>query len=516
MKSRVAIVLFVLAAQALGAAHSDSVAVIDPSDDRILYTGRWYQENPSAPWCSWQGCSIIANFKGTSISASLRAVADGKDWVFVIIDDDQAAARTVALKGGMHDYLLASGLADTTHKVEIVKKSNAGKDHIVTFRGFKVSGPGLVSPPPRPSRKLEFYGDSNLAAYSLEHEQNKGDMKYRDSYYCLAGIASRMLDAEYHNISKGGERIHDVMTNIWDKYYPNSGEVWDFSSNRPDAVIVNLGANDVSKPKESITKAYHKFLDVLRDTHPEAHIVVMNAYGWSYEEPSNYTAEVVAARNDSNMSCLHFPWVFEQWHGCQYDHSGMANLLAEHLSEVVGWSYKPSDVMDGFGRGGNVANGSFEQVAPFGGYGWRYYTASGVSRITGADDAHGGDCYLRLENGANVHQPNPASNGDKFTVSVWMRGATDGAEGRITIEFKDQKMWTDPLDTYTAAKTLTTDWRQYSVTHTAPSGGVKPVFQIKVILQAGPGDTVCFDDVRMHKHGKRGASRLATPELTER
>jgi len=97
---------------------------------------------------------------------------------------------------------------------------------------------------------------------------------------------------------------------------------------------------------------------------------------------------------------------------------------------------------------------------------------------------------------------NPASDGDKFTVSLWMRGASKDAKGRITIEFKDQKMWTDPLDTHTATKALTTDWRQYSVTCTAPTGDSKPVYQIKVILQAGPGDVVDFDAVRMRKHNR--------------
>ncbi len=174
MKRRIVITLLLLAAQAPAASRNDNATAIDPSDKNILYTGRWYRADPSAPWCSWQGCSIIANFKGTSISARLQAVGDGKDWVFVIIDDDREDARTIALTAGTGDYLLASGLPDTTHKVEIVKKSNAGKDNIVTFHGFDITGPGLASPPARPRLKLEFYGDSNLAAYSLEHERNQG------------------------------------------------------------------------------------------------------------------------------------------------------------------------------------------------------------------------------------------------------------------------------------------------------------------------------------------------------
>jgi hypothetical protein len=83
-----------------------------------------------------------------------------------------------------------------------------------------------------------------------------------------------------------------------------------------------------------------------------------------------------------------------------------------------------------------------------------------------------------------------------------MRAASDGAKGRIAIEFKDQKMWTDPLDTYTVTKTLTTDWQKYSVTRTAPTGGSKPVYQIKVIFQAGSGDIIDLDGVRMQRHSR--------------
>ena len=116
MKRRI-IVMLLLAAQAPAASRNDSVTAIDPSDKNILYTGRWYRADPSTPWCSWQGCSIIASFKGTSVSARLQAVAGGKDWVFVIIDDDRAGARTAPTGGSKPVYqikvILQAGSGDT-------------------------------------------------------------------------------------------------------------------------------------------------------------------------------------------------------------------------------------------------------------------------------------------------------------------------------------------------------------------------------------------------------------------
>ena len=94
--------LLLLAAQASATSYDDSVTAIDPSDENILYTGRWYRANAAAPWCSWQGCSIIANFKGTSISARFGAVAGGKDWVFVLYHNQDLDYRLARILGHAH------------------------------------------------------------------------------------------------------------------------------------------------------------------------------------------------------------------------------------------------------------------------------------------------------------------------------------------------------------------------------------------------------------------------------
>jgi hypothetical protein len=47
----------------------------------------------------------------------------------------------------------------------------------------------------------------------------------------------------------------------------------------------------------------------------------------------------------------------------------------------MGWIPGPSDVLSGYGVEANVANGGFEEVAPFGGWGWRCFDDPGVSRV---------------------------------------------------------------------------------------------------------------------------------------
>jgi hypothetical protein len=157
------------------------------------------------------------------------------------------------------------------------------------------------------------------------------------------------------------------------------------------------------------------------------------------------------------------------------------------------------DVFSGFGVGGNVANGSFEEAAPFGGWGWRYYDDYGVSRVYDPAGAYDGDYYLRLADGAHSQQTNPASSGETFTVTTWMRGASNGDQADMTIDFRDQGdggREVDPVVAFTETKTLTTSWQQYTMTATAPTSG-NPIYGTRTTFTAGGGDTVEIDYVRM-------------------
>ncbi len=484
-----------------------ALSIVDPADPNILYTGRWDSSTAAAPWSYWIGSSIIVHFEGTSIAGRFSAGwGSSPDYLRIIVDGDAAGSTKIAVGTSEATYILATGLADTLHQVEIIKETDQWRWTL--FRFELDDGKSLAPPPPRPLRKIMFYGDSNLAGYSLEDEKNQSGYHLRGSYRGLSGITARMFDAEYQNVSMSGATISDIHGVFGRVDYWYAAPQWDFADFVPQVVVVNLGANDVGSPKVQIKNDYHAFLDTLRAVHPLAHIVLYNGWGWDYDEPANYTHEVVSERSDPELSSTTFPWLFEQWHGCEYDHAGMAGLLAEHLTSMVGWTPGLSDVMNGYGRNGNVANGGFEEVAPFGGYGWRYFTDPGVSRVHAPGGAHEGSYYLRLENGAESHQPIPATDGEAFTVTVWMRGDQNGDEADITVDFRDQEMWTSPLQTETERKSLSTDWQSYSMNVTAPSGLPLPVFQTRVTFKASPGSAVDIDGVVLSPATGVGAADL--------
>ncbi|MFT5686365.1 MAG: hypothetical protein ACI8RZ_007321, partial [Myxococcota bacterium] len=406
-----------------------------------------------------------------------------------IIDGDPDSTVHVPLSPGGGLVTLVEGLSPGAHTLELVKETYEWDD--VVFHGLEIDGV-LTAPPPAADRRLAFYGDSNLAGYSLTHEENRSGAEYIGSHFGLAGITARMFGAEYHNVSVSGETVSGL-NRLMDQidWYDSAGQ-WDFTQFPADAVIINLGANDVGKPEGVIRADYATLLDDVRTHHPDAHIVLFNGWGWDADEPANYTDAVAADYGDDNLSVATFPWLFEQWHGSEYDHGGMAVVLAAHLSDVLGWTAGEADVMSGYGVGGDVANGSFEQVAPFGGYGWRYFQDAGVSRVVDGS-AQDGSAHVVLSQGAAIHQPNPATAGQTVTATVWLRGEVGGEDVDLTIDFRDQTMWTDPLGSTTETVSLTADWTQATITAQAPQGAV---FHTRLTITATSG-TVSVDDIGM-------------------
>jgi lysophospholipase L1-like esterase len=306
-----------------------AATIIDPMNPDILYTGRWDFSSPNRPWAQAKASSVIVNFQGTSIAVDIEG--NTSDYLRVIIDDNALGSSKLQLQNGL--ITLAYGLSDTTHKLELYKENDNGRLYLNSIHLDE--GKNLASPPARPRHKIEFYGDSNQAGYSLESERNQGGSHLQGAYYTYPGIVARMFNAEHVNFSKSGATISSLNTAFDRTDWNSSSPAWSFDDFPAELVVVNIGAND-SGPDRRKKSSYHDLLDDLRLAHPTAHIMLYNAYGWDFREPANFIHEVIAERSENNMSWAVFPWVFAQYHGCEYDHGGMAMVLAEHIETVMG------------------------------------------------------------------------------------------------------------------------------------------------------------------------------------
>lgn len=409
-------------------------AVVIPMDDaNIHYVGRWDQSDPLAPWCAWQGSSLRVNFQGQGLLLDID-VGSSTEWFRVILNGDQSKTHKLTVTPGRKWIPLATGLPAGTHHLELVKETYAGGN--VALHGLRVRGLGLTTPPTPLPRRIEFYGDSNLAGYSLEHEENLGHNKYVGVHFGFSGVLARRMQAECHNISASGETLGGMIQRFDRMQWYGEIPQWDF----------------------------HRF-----------------------------TPEVVAQRQNPNMSCVHFPWVFESWHGCETDQAGFADVLASHLEQELGWTPLPSDVLNGLAVDGNVANGSFEGTAPFGGYAWRYRSDPRTERILDSPQAKDGTAFLRMWNGGTTHQPIPATNGDLVEVELWMRGQ---GSATLAVDFRDQEMYTAPMHSVDTIVNLQPQWTRVTLQVPAPSGTPRRIFHTRLTLTADAASGCDVDAVR--------------------
>jgi lysophospholipase L1-like esterase len=496
--------LFLILLSTFIGCNPQSSIEIEPIHEGIYYIGRW-KNMDSFPQCTWQSSSITTQFKGTSISATFSGGTENQDFR-VIIDNDAANAKRLTIEAEKKSYILAENLPAEIHKVELIKETYNGKG-FTTFYGFTISGKGIIEWNPKKSQlKCLFYGDSNMDGTSLESEKNRG---VNSAYYGFAGVASRMLNAEYQNLSVGGAVIaNGKNSGLWfhnriDRHSELTD--WDYRKFSPDVIVINLGANDIGKrDKNEIKSGYKKLLLELRKTHgSNPYIILMNGYGWSRDEPANYTHEVVTELDDARLSSFVFPWLFNEWHGCEYDHAGMAEMLVEHIIATVPGvkQINPIDNLNGFGKNGDVANGSFEEAAHFGGYGWRYFE-DGAERIHNKNQAADGEYYIRLKEGTEIHQPNPAEGGVEYMVSVKMRSVGQASGGQVIIEYRDQEYRNEIPDSRKVF-TINPDenWQEYTTKIKAPDKLVPPnpsfdVWQIRVRLKCESG-IIDVDDVKL-------------------
>jgi len=484
--------------------NGDSLS-IGADVEHIRYTGRWNFDDPTAPWVGWQGSMVSISFRGSGISATVDFGDEG-ELLRVILDGvPEESARFVP--AGKRTIVLATGLdPEVEHAITLMKEEYATSNFI--FYGFELADGAVTELPPRPEMRIAFFGDSNMEGYSLYNEKNSGS---NGTYFAYPATVSRMLDAEMYLQAAGSATLdgptgNDVVSFVNSKAFNREDPDYD-DGFEPHVIVVNAGSNDISRVEQSTVKEttkqhYRNAITALRDAYgDEPHIILFNAYGWDANEPALYNAEIVDELG-GNLSKLDFAWCWEQWHGDMIDHSGQAGRLASYIASLdLGFTLQRDlDVVDGYGEGYGVANGSFEGAArdSYGGFGWRYYT-DGVERVM-INDAADGDYVIRLDSEELVHQcvdatggqiAAPTSNAQQFLLSASIRSVGDSGKAVLGADHSAQNLYKrEDLEEQTF--TVGPRWQDYSTTLTAPDG----TWQTYVILKSAEGK-IEFDNVRL-------------------
>jgi lysophospholipase L1-like esterase len=323
----------------------------------VRWFGRVDTTDPARPRFAWSGTGFVARFSGTSLAARLNN--DGAFIFKTVIDGAAQPAFTAG--AGTGTYSLTSALAAGTHVVELYRQTE-GPQGNSQLLGLAVGEGVLTDPPPGPRRLIEVVGDSISCGYGILGALTDADGYATESHWdAYPSVMARALGAEVSTIAASGRGVirnyagdtADTMPMLYARVLANAAApAWDFR-NQPQAVIINLGTNDVGNdkgnPGTAFQETYLELVGTIRARYPNAHILCTIGPLTSPGEAAiiqGYIQGVVAARaaaGDPRVESFDqiAPQTADQaafaHHPNVAENAIMAGLLAARLRARLGW-----------------------------------------------------------------------------------------------------------------------------------------------------------------------------------
>jgi lysophospholipase L1-like esterase len=308
---------------------------------------------------------------GSTIAVKLRTEGTEKVYLQPIIDG-KVGRRIEVASGSDREIVLGNGLAQGDHAVELYRETE-GAYGTTVFLGF-TAGTLKGSPPPK-GRLLEIIGDSISASYGeLGTETHLGwhstqngchySPETQAGFQSFGAIAARELGAEVSIVAISGVGVvrdyGGVACTFLTEYENAAGRSgktkWSFAP-KPDAVLINLGTNDIDNgkgdPGRPFEEAYLRFLEKLRGRYPDAFVFLAIGPMLGNDDlitMRSHLANIVTARakaGDSQVASFDFgiqplggngetPTGCD-WHPSVTEHVAMAEALKGQLRAKLGW-----------------------------------------------------------------------------------------------------------------------------------------------------------------------------------
>ncbi len=260
--------------------------VIVPADNPLIeYCGRIDFSNPQKPAFGYSGISIRTAFTGTKISMLMHS----SDQYYNIILD-RTSIQWINVNPSKTEYELVYELADTIHKIEIFKSSEAifGNSE---FEGFILEpGKSLVNLTNPRTKLIEFIGDSITCGYgNITSPEKEYSPKNQDHYMTYAAIASRSFQANHLAVCKSGIGVYrnwagaldenpDCMPKRYDRIFlDNEYPKYNFDK-KPELICIDLGTNDFIENKGDPAKfinAFINFIEIIQTKNNSADILCL-------------------------------------------------------------------------------------------------------------------------------------------------------------------------------------------------------------------------------------------------
>jgi lysophospholipase L1-like esterase len=347
------ILFFILLACLLSAcSQPGALSFISADNNNIAYVGRFDFSDKTAPVFMYSGSTIRTVFTGTSAEIVIKD--DSLRNMFTVIIDDSLFVLTTDKPEGV--YHLAGNLKNTKHTLEIIRRTewHGGNTH---FLGFNIDKGKKLYKPEVKDRLIEFIGDSYTCGYGDEGKSRDEHFTYatENNYLTYGAVAARALGAEYTTVCRSGIGMWQgygggkdfTMPKLYDQVIQNSEKLWDFNQMQPQAVVIDLGGNDLSAELDSAAfiDTYVTFLQRIRTNYDSAKIVCVagpSNPGPEWDKWKSYLHAVVDKYSKSDPMVSYFEFTaFEpngsDWHPNVAEHKRMADELVPFLQALMNW-----------------------------------------------------------------------------------------------------------------------------------------------------------------------------------
>jgi lysophospholipase L1-like esterase len=333
-----------------------AVTLIPANSVNINYYGRFDVTTPTQPRFNWSGTIIEAAFDGPTIGFDLQ---DGYADYDIEIDGRQDS--TLVTMPSQTRYIIAQNLADRSHTIRIVRRSEHHWNAAV-FGGFVLAdGKNLLIAPVKTKRTIEFIGDSYTVGYGNESPAKVCTANQLRSFtntnQAFGPIITRVFGAQsvvlgwsgkglVRNYGDDTKRSAEPYPLIYDKTLGALPGVWDFNRWKPDLVVICLGTNDFSTlphPDDTMFIAdYHRFIDRICSNYPPAKILCVSPGSGPYALIQQVVAAQTTTRGRAGRVFFgELPQTME-YSGCAShpsvnDDRAIAAALIPKIQQITGW-----------------------------------------------------------------------------------------------------------------------------------------------------------------------------------
>jgi len=306
-----------------------------PTDPNVKYFGRWNTADSTAYVSEWAGAYLVVGFTGRTVQLKQRNAID-----FFVSVDGGPDVSYVNRSGTVN--LTPTPLAAGNHTLRVSYRPIAGSYRgDAVYRGIELDQGASTFAPTVPSKTIEFVGDSITV----------GQQSSKQALTAYGWLVGERLGTGHTQIAVGGACLvsaADGCIGMSDRFLrtglqPTAAN-WDFSRYRADAVVINLGTNDVghSVTGAQFQSAYVTLLRRAREKYPTAAIYAMQTFRKRYIPE---TKAAVQALNDGGDAGVRFidttGWIVESTdttdnvHPNDQGHRKIADRLAPILSTAI-------------------------------------------------------------------------------------------------------------------------------------------------------------------------------------